>query len=102
MPPLHSAASWPTACPTAPTPSFACASAACGCSAPGSPARALDARFLGDIALVELAVQGLDAPILARVREADVPPQGAEIGVSIDASAVLVFEAENGEPAPSQ
>ena len=86
----------------APTPSFACASAACGCSTPGSPARVLDARFLGDIALVELAVQGLDAPILARVREADVPPQGAEIGVSIDASAVLVFEAENGEPAPSQ
>ena len=68
----------------------------------GVPARVLDARFLGDIALVELAVQGLDAPILARVREADVPPQGAEIGVSIDASAVLVFEAENGEPAPSQ
>jgi len=57
---------------------------------------------LGDIALVELAVQGLDAPILACVREADVPPQGAEIGVSIDAGAVLVFEAENGEPAPSQ
>jgi iron(III) transport system ATP-binding protein len=68
----------------------------------GVPARVLDARFLGDIALVELAVQGLDAPILARVREADVPPQGAEIGVSIDAGAVLVFEAENGEPAPSQ
>ena len=68
----------------------------------GVPARVLDARFLGDIALVELAVQGLDAPILARVREADVPPQGAEIGVSIDASTVLVFEAENGEPAPSQ
>ena len=63
----------------------------------GVPARVLDARFLGDIALVELAVQGLDAPMLARVREADVPPQGAEIGVSIDASAVLVFEAENGE-----
>jgi len=69
------------------------------CSAPGKgvPARVLDARFLGDIALVELAVQGLDAPMLARVREADVPPQGAEIGVSIDAGAVLVFEAENGE-----
>lgn len=68
----------------------------------GVPARVLDARFLGDIALVELAVQGLDAPILARVREADVPPQGAEIGVSIDAGAVLIFEAENGVSAPSQ
>jgi iron(III) transport system ATP-binding protein len=63
----------------------------------GVPARVLDARFLGDIALVELAVQGLDAPIFARVKESDVPPQGAEIGVGIDSGAVLVFEAENGD-----
>jgi iron(III) transport system ATP-binding protein len=63
----------------------------------GVPARVLDARFLGDSALVEVAVQGLDAPLFARVNEADVPPQGAEIGVGIDSGAVLVFEAENGE-----
>ena len=50
----------------------------------GVPARVLDARFLGDVALVEVAVQGLDAPILARVKESDVPPQGAEIGVGVD------------------
>jgi iron(III) transport system ATP-binding protein len=62
----------------------------------GVPARVLDARFLGDSALVEVAVQGLDAPLFARVNEADVPPQGAEIGVGIDSGAVLVFEAENG------
>jgi len=63
----------------------------------GVPGRVLDARFLGDVALVEIAVQGLDAPILARVKESDVPPQGAEIGVGIDAGAVLVFEADNGD-----
>jgi iron(III) transport system ATP-binding protein len=63
----------------------------------GVPGRVLDARFLGDVALVEIAVQGLDAPILARVRESDVPPEGAEIGVGIDAGAVLVFEADNGD-----
>ena len=63
----------------------------------GVPARVLDARFLGDIALVEVAVQGLDAPLFARVKEADVPPQGAEIGVGVDSGAVLVFEAENGD-----
>ena len=63
----------------------------------GVAARVLDARFLGDIALVELAVQGLDAPLFARVKEADVPPQGAEIGVGIDTGAVLVFEADNGD-----
>ena len=63
----------------------------------GVPARVLDARFLGDVALIEIAVQGLDAPLLARVREADAPALGAEIGVGIDAGAVLVFAAE--EPA---
>jgi len=67
----------------------------------GVPARVLDARFLGDIALVEVAVQGLDAPLFARVKESDVPPQGAEIGVCIDSGAVLVFEADNGDRAPA-
>lgn len=68
----------------------------------GVPARVLDTRFLGDVGLVEIAVQGLDAPILARVRESDVPSQGAEIGVGVDAGAVLVFGAENGERATGQ
>lgn len=63
----------------------------------GVPGRVLDARFLGDIALVEVAVQGLDAPLFARVKESDVPPQGAEIGVAIDTGAVLVFAAGNGD-----
>ena len=90
--------------PTAPMPSPACASAACRLLAAGQgvPACVQDARFLRDVALVELAVQGLNAPILARVRESDAPPQGAEIGVSIDTGAVLVSEAENGAWAPSQ
>jgi iron(III) transport system ATP-binding protein len=66
----------------------------------GVPARVLDARFLGDVALVEIAVQGLDAPLLARVRENDTPPHGTEIGVGIDAGAVLIFPAENGADAP--
>jgi iron(III) transport system ATP-binding protein len=67
----------------------------------GVPGRVLDTRFLGDVGLVEVAVQGLDAPILARVRESDVPPEGAEVGVGVDAGAVLVFEAENGAQGPS-
>ncbi|HEX2216220.1 MAG TPA: TOBE domain-containing protein, partial [Xanthobacteraceae bacterium] len=62
----------------------------------GVPGRVLDARFLGDVALVEIAVEGLDLPLLARVKENDVPPHGTEIGVGIDSGAVLVFEAENG------
>ena len=86
--------------PTAPMPSSACASAARLLAAgQGVPACVQDARFLRDVALVELAVQGLS---LARVRESDAPPQGAEIGLSIDTGAVLVSEAENGAWAPSQ
>ncbi|WP_434012208.1 ABC transporter ATP-binding protein [Methyloceanibacter sp.] len=68
----------------------------------GTPGRVLDARFLGDVALVELAVQGLDAPLFAKVRESDVPPQGTEIGVAADSGAVLVFPADNGAAPASQ
>ena len=62
----------------------------------GLPGRVLDARFLGDVALVEVAVQGLDAPLFARIAESDVPPQGTEVGVVIEPGAVLVFAAGNG------
>jgi iron(III) transport system ATP-binding protein len=62
----------------------------------GIPGRVIDHRFLGDVALVEVAVQGLDAPLYARVRESDAPPVGSEIGVAVHAGGVLVFEAGNG------
>jgi len=67
----------------------------------GVPGRIRDTRFLGDLALVEVAVQGLDAPVFARMRESDVPPQGTEVGVSVDPGAVLVFAAPNGAGEPS-
>ena len=49
-----------------------------------------------------MAVQGLDGSLFIRVREADAPSLGGEIGLSIDAGAVLVFFADhspNGGPA---
>jgi iron(III) transport system ATP-binding protein len=61
----------------------------------GIPARVLDVRFLGDVALVELAVAGLETPFLARVRDGATPAQGAEVCVGIEAAAVLVFPAED-------
>jgi iron(III) transport system ATP-binding protein len=67
----------------------------------GALGRVLDTRFLGDVGLVEVAVQGLDTPILARVRENDVPDEGTEVGVSVDEGAVLIFQAENGSGEPS-
>ena len=63
----------------------------------GVPARVRDVRFLGDVALVEVAVQGLDAPLFARIKESDVPPQGTEVGVAIDNDAVLVFAGNNSD-----
>lgn len=63
--------------------------------AEGTLGRVLDTRFLGDVGLLEIAVDGLDGPILARVREADMPARGDEIGVSVDESAVLVFPAHD-------
>src|SRR6185436_11977806 len=65
----------------------------------GIPARVIDHRFLGDVALVEVAVQGLEEPLFARVRETDAPPVGSEIGVRVDAGDVLVFEAGNNNGA---
>jgi iron(III) transport system ATP-binding protein len=62
----------------------------------GVPGRVLDARFLGDVALVEIAVQGLEAPLLARVGEGEAPAAGTDIGVGVDLGAILVFDA-NGQ-----
>ena len=53
----------------------------------GIPARVIDHRFLGDVALVEVAVQGLEEPLFARVRGTHAPPVGSEIGVRVDAGA---------------
>ncbi|MEO0618456.1 MAG: ABC transporter ATP-binding protein [Pseudomonadota bacterium] len=59
----------------------------------GVPGRIIDASFLGDSALLELAVQGVDQPVMARVNQADAPAIGSTIGVRVPASAVLAFPA---------
>ena len=71
-------------------------------SGAGTPGRVLDTRFLGDVGLVEIAVQGLDDPIFARIREADVLATGTEVGVSVDKSAILIFEAGEDDEDPDQ
>jgi iron(III) transport system ATP-binding protein len=62
----------------------------------GTPGRVLESRFLGDVGLLELAVDGVDGPILVRVREADMPACGTDLGVGVDESAVLLFAAPDG------
>jgi iron(III) transport system ATP-binding protein len=90
------------------TPSSACVNAAYVSwpSAKGVPARVPDAHFLAEVALMEIAVQGLDAPLLRAQGKATRRRSGPRS--AIDTGAVLVFEAEvqaaantGGEPLPA-
>jgi iron(III) transport system ATP-binding protein len=55
--------------------------------------RVLHVRFLGDMAHVEVGVQGFDEPLKVRVGEAVAPSKGTEVGVEISAASALVFPA---------
>lgn len=58
----------------------------------GVPGRLLARRFLGEIELLELAVDGLDRPLTARApARAISEPEGAEIGIAVDEETVLLF-----------
>jgi iron(III) transport system ATP-binding protein len=63
----------------------------------GVPGRLVGRRFLGEIELLDIAVEGLERPLQARVRSL-FPGQdsGSEVGVAIDDSAVLIFPQETG------
>ncbi len=57
------------------------------------PGRVLERRFLGEVDLVYLAVNGLDQPLQARTREAYRPDEGQDVGIDVDRDEVLVFAA---------
>nr|WP_307730358.1 ATP-binding cassette domain-containing protein [Alsobacter ponti] len=57
------------------------------------PGRVISRRFLGEVDLVEIATQGLDAPLRARMRGCPHAVEGATVGVDFDAEEVLVFAA---------
>ena len=59
----------------------------------GLPGRVLHARFAGDLAVIEIAVQGFERPLLTLVREWEVPPRGQEVSIAVDPESVLVFPA---------
>ena len=61
----------------------------------GLPGRVLDQKFLGDIARLDVAVQGFDQPLKIRVAEKDALARGTEVRVVVDSASVLVFGAEN-------
>ncbi len=59
----------------------------------GLPGRILHTKFLGDIALLEIAVKGFDAPLRVRTHEGRTRPKGSEVGVEVDLGRALVFPA---------
>lgn len=64
----------------------------------GRSGRVLARRFLGDLALVEIGVEGLEHTLTARMREPDAAQPGDEVGVVVDPQRMLVFPApEEGD-----
>jgi len=68
----------------------------------GLAARIAHVKPLGDAALIDVAVQGFDKLLRVRIRESEMPTQGAEVSVVADPDRVLVFPADQAgaEPPP--
>ncbi len=62
-------------------------------SGKGVAARVIERRFLGEWVAMHLAVEGLDQPLAVKVAGHEAPAPGAEIGLKVDATTVLVFPA---------
>jgi iron(III) transport system ATP-binding protein len=61
----------------------------------GLPGRILDVKFLGDVARLEVGVEGFDKPLKVRARESDGWTRGEEVRAQIDPASALVFPAES-------
>jgi iron(III) transport system ATP-binding protein len=61
---------------------------------PGLPGRVLDVKFLGDVALLEVAAQGFEAPLRVRTQERHGLGKGAEVRLDIDPARLLIFPAK--------
>jgi iron(III) transport system ATP-binding protein len=59
----------------------------------GIDGKVIGRRFLGEVAMLDIALAGLDNPIRARVRRSEGPLPGEEVRVIIDPGEALVFEA---------
>jgi iron(III) transport system ATP-binding protein len=62
----------------------------------GRKGHVLHTRFLGETALMEIGVEGLDEHIFARVRESRGKDPGSEIGIAVDPKDILVFASGEG------
>jgi len=64
----------------------------------GLPARVVRVKPLGDAALLDLAVEGFEGLLRARIRESELPESDSEVAVRIDPDRVLVFPADEADP----
>ena len=62
----------------------------------GIAGRIVSHRFLGEVDLYEVAVQGLDHTLKARVRGRPELKPGCDVGVAVETSGVLVFPKRGG------
>ena len=66
----------------------------CSIDGSGIPARILSQHFLGEVYFIEFGVQGLDAPLKARLRPQDLEEFRKNPKISINHKEVLVFAAQ--------
>jgi iron(III) transport system ATP-binding protein len=59
----------------------------------GVPGRLETRRFLGEVELLEIVVNGVEEPLKARIREPLSASPGSDVGVTVDPGEVLVFAA---------
>jgi iron(III) transport system ATP-binding protein len=61
-----------------------------GCALTG---RLIRRRFLGEVEVIEVVVQGLDKPLVGRIRSTLNASEGTDVGVEVSPTDVLVFAA---------
>ncbi len=57
--------------------------------------RVIDRKFLGDAALIEIIIDGLENPLKVRLRESIAPLVGDEVNVNIDKRKALVLKSDD-------
>lgn len=62
---------------------------------PGVAGRVVNRKFLGDAALLEIVVDGLERPLKARLRDIVAPPVGSDVMVTIERDKALIFNSED-------